>query len=226
MKLHIARSASEVDYGSIHTKINTEAADILMTTTGTADGILCNLDLNRHGGFQLNPGRNSLEVNYLDHFKRIHYASFLIDRGITALPRRSTTADKPVRVMGQKYALVVGVGNYKNAGAGLVNLRFADRDASDFRSFLLSPKGGSFAKENVLTLLNEDATNEQLRTALFTFLSKPRPDDLVVIYLAGHGSPDPNDSRNLYFLTYDTDVDNMAVRHSLCFSCRMSSSAF
>jgi uncharacterized caspase-like protein len=32
---------------------------------------------------------------------------------------------------------------------------------------------------------------------------------LVVIYLAGHGSPDPNDSRNLYFLTYDTEVDNM-----------------
>ena len=30
-----------------------------------------------------------------------------------------------------------------------------------------------------------------------------------MIYLAGHGSPDPNDSRNLYFLTYDTKVDDM-----------------
>jgi hypothetical protein len=209
MKLHIALNASEIDYGTIHTKINTEAADILMTTTGTSDGILCNLDLNRHGGFQLAAGRNSLEVEYKDHFHRIHYASFLVDRGVAAAPRGLIVGGKPVRVTGQKYAVVVGVARYKNAGAGLANLRYADSDATSFRDFLLSPQGGSFPKENILTLLNEDATNEALRSALFTFLSKPRPDDLVVIYLAGHGSPDPNDSRNLYFLTYDTDADDM-----------------
>lgn len=209
LKLHIARGASEIDYGSIHAKINTEAADILMTTTGTAEGILCNLDLNRHGGFQLVPGRNSLEVDYMDHFHRIHYASFIIDRGNARPAQNLVVKGPPVRVTGQKYAVVVGVARYQNAGAGLVNLRYADHDADSFRNFLLSPAGGSFPKENILTLLNEDATSEALRSALFTFLSKPRPDDLVVIYLAGHGSPDPNDSRNLYFLTYDTQVDDM-----------------
>ncbi len=209
MKLHIARSSSEIDYGTIHTRINTEAADILMTTTGTTDGILCNLDLNRHGGFQLAPGRNSLEVDYLDHLHRVHYASFLIDRGVAAAPHNLVASGKPVRVTGQKYAVVVGVARYKNSGAGLVNLRYADSDATSFRNFLISPQGGSFPKENILTMLNEDATSESLRSALFTFLSKPRPDDLVVIYLAGHGSPDPNDSRNLYFLTYDTDPEDM-----------------
>jgi hypothetical protein len=209
LKLHIARSSSEIDYGTIHTKINTEAADILMTTTGTSDEILCNLDLNRHGGFQLTPGRNSLEVDYMDHFHRIHYASFLIDRGVAAAPHNLIASGKPVRVTGQKYAVIVGVARYKNSGAGLVNLRYADSDATGFRDFLISPQGGSFPRDHILTLLNEDATNEAVRSALFTFLSKPRPDDFVVIYLAGHGSPDPNDSRNLYFLTYDTQVDDM-----------------
>lgn len=209
LKLHIARPSSEIDYGSIHAKINTEAADILMTTTGTEEGILLNLDLNRHGGFQLTPGRNSLEVDYMDHFHRIHYASFLVDRGTSRPPQNVIATGRPVKVAGQKYAVVVGVAHYQNAGAGLVDLRYADKDADSFRSFLLSPQGGSFPKDNILTLLNEDATSEALRRALFTFLSKPRPDDLVVIYLAGHGSPDPNDSRNLYFLTYDTQVDDM-----------------
>jgi hypothetical protein len=209
LKLHIAKQSSDIDYGSIHTRINTEAADTLMTTTGTEDGILCNLDLKHHGGFQLTPGRNSLEISYLDHFNRLHYASFLVDRG-TARPSRNLLATgPPVKLGGQKYAVVVGVARYKNAGAGLRDLRYADKDAQDFRDFLESPAGGGFPKENILTLLNEDATSDALRSALFTFLSKPHPDDLVVIYLAGHGSPDPNDSRNLYFLTYDTEVDNM-----------------
>ena len=207
LKLHIARNPTDIDYGSIHTRINTEASDTLMTTTGTADGILCNLDLNRHGGFQLIEGRNSIEVDYLDHFHRLHYASFLLDRG-KGRPARFPPGP-PVRITGQKYAVVVGVAKYQNAGAGLVNLRYADRDADSFRQFLESPSGGSFPKQNILTLLNEDATNEALRSGLFTFLSKPRLDDLVVIYLAGHGSPDPNDSRNLYFLTYDTKVEDM-----------------
>jgi uncharacterized caspase-like protein len=86
---------------------------------------------------------------------------------------------------------------------------YASRDALAFRDFLESPAGGSFAKENVQSLFDEDATVQNLRSALFTFLTKPRPQDLVVIYFAGHGAPDPNDSRNLYLLTYDTAPDDM-----------------
>lgn len=209
VKLHITRNPSEIDYGSIHTRINTEAADILMTTTGTTDGILCNLDLNRHGGFQLNPGRNSIEVEYTDHFRRVHYASFLLDRGVREKPRNLLVSAPPTHLSGQKYAVVVGVSHYQNAGAGLKDLQYADRDATSFRDFLVSPLGGSFPRDNIVLLLNEDATSERVRSALFTFLSKPRPEDLVVIYLAGHGSPDPNDGRNLYFLTYDTKTEDM-----------------
>jgi len=215
--IHINRQTNQISYGSILSKINTEAANILMTTTSTPAGIVCNFDLSHHAGFKLHPGRNSVEMSFTDPFNRPHYASFLLQvtdkdkdkgkRGAPAVARKP--AAPPEKLTGDKYAVVVGVSKYKYAGAGLTNLRFADRDATNFRDFLLSADGGSFPKENILFLVNEDATSENLRSALFTFLTRPRPQDLVVIYFAGHGAPDPNDPRNLYLLTYDAKPDNM-----------------
>jgi uncharacterized caspase-like protein len=57
--------------------------------------------------------------------------------------------------------------------------------------------------------LNQDATTESVRHALFTFLTRPQEQDTVVIYSAGHGAPDPLDPRNLYLLTADSKPDDM-----------------
>jgi len=209
--IHISRQTSQISYGSILGKINTESANIVMTTTSTPEGIVCNFDLSHYAGFRLHRGRNSVEMSFTDPFNRPHYASFLLqvpEKPGKGAPLKRAAAP-PEKITGDKYAVVVGVSRYKYAGAGLSDLRFADRDASAFRDFLLSPDGGSFPKENILFLVNEDATAQNLRSALFTFLTRPRPQDLVVIYFAGHGAPDPNDQRNLYLLTYDTKPDNM-----------------
>lgn len=210
--IRIKRQTNQISYGSILSKINTESANIIMTTSSTPEGIVCNFDLSRHAGFKLHRGRNSVEMSFTDPFNRPHYASFLLqvpEKPGRGAPPVKRAAAPPEKITGDKYAVVVGVSKYKNAGAGLTNLRFADHDATAFRDFLLSPDGGSFPKENILFLVNEDATAENLRSALFTFLTKPRPQDLVVIYFAGHGAPDPNDERNLYLLTYDAKPDNM-----------------
>ena len=58
-------------------------------------------------------------------------------------------------------------------------------------------------------LLNEQATTENIRHALFTFLTAAQPQDTVVIYIAGHGAPDPHDPRNLYLMTADTKPEDM-----------------
>jgi hypothetical protein len=211
MRVHIDKQPIDASYGDIHTKINTEAADDITAKRAVAEGVLCELDLTHWGsGFKLSPGRNSVEAYYVDRYKRVHYASFLLE-----FPeQRSTKMRKPVsappeKIGGEKYAVVVGISKYKNGGMGVANLKYASRDALAFRDFLESPAGGSFPKENVRTLFDEEATSQNLRSALFTFLTKPRPQDLVVIYFAGHGAPDPNDSRNLYLLTYDTQPDDM-----------------
>jgi Caspase domain len=108
--------------------------------------------------------------------------------------------------VGQRYAVVIGVSRYLDQR---LNLRFADRDALAIRDFLVDPKGGGFDPAKVEYLVNGNATAANIRTALFTFLTKPRPNDLVVVYFAGHGAPDPKRPQNYYLLGYDTDVENM-----------------
>ena len=46
---------------------------------------------------------------------------------------------------------------------------------------------------------------------MFVFLQQADWDDLVVIYFAGHGAPDPNRPDNLYLLPHDADLDALAA---------------
>jgi hypothetical protein len=211
--IHLSKRPSQITPGSIFTKVNTDAANIVMTTTTMADGILCKLDLGHRAGFQLHKGRNSVEISFTDTQTRIHYASFLLqtaeDAGTAARGPVKRVSIAPERAAADKYAVVVGISHYSDPSGGLTNLQFADRDARDFRDFLYSPDGGSFPKDNVRMLLNEDATSQNVRSAFFTFLTKAQPQDEVVLYIAGHGAADPNDPRNLYLLTYDTKLEDM-----------------
>ncbi|MFQ5925925.1 MAG: caspase domain-containing protein, partial [Terriglobia bacterium] len=210
LRIHIRKQPNQVNYGSIFARINTESANIIMTTTSTATGFVCEFDLNRRAGFRFRPGRNSVEIELMDNWHRRHYASFLLQTTTRPLaPKAVPPTGEVERIVGQKYAVVVGISRYRYTQEGIPNLRFADRDATAFRDFLLSAAGGSFPGKNLVFLVNESATAQNLRSALFTFLTRTRPEDLVVLYFAGHGSPDPHDRRNLYLLTSDTQPDDM-----------------
>ncbi|MEW6666610.1 MAG: caspase family protein [Thermodesulfobacteriota bacterium] len=132
---------------------------------------------------------------------------------VTRSPTAETAAlPRPPRenvFRGQRWAVVVGISSYKNSNE-IPNLRYADKDASDFYEFLRSPGGGGFPDSHVRLLMNEKATFQAVRDALFTFLQKAIEEDLVVIYISGHGAPDPNNRKNLYLLTYDTNVEQIA----------------
>jgi hypothetical protein len=212
--IHLNRQQQQINYGSVTAKINTMSAGPVMNTVSRPEGIVCEFDLKRYANFLLRPGRNSVEISYSDPYNRVHYASFLLDvggLGETVAGRGIATAKalQPDRRPGAKFAVVVGISRYKNSGSGIPNLRYATADASAFRDFLLSPQGGSFPRDNIKVLLDEDATVQNVRSALFTFLTTPGPQDIVVLYWAGHGAADPNDQRNLYLLTYDTRIDDM-----------------
>ena len=113
----------------------------------------------------------------------------------------------PIR--GQKYALIIGVSRYKNNGKGINNLEFADVDATALYEFLQTPAAGKFARENMLLLTNEQATNASIREALTNFVARAAVNDLLLIFFAGHGAADPYASQNLYVITHDTSVTNM-----------------
>ena len=113
-------------------------------------------------------------------------------------------------VGGQKYALIIGISRYKNNLKGIRNLQYGDADARSIYEFLQRPAGGGFIRENMLLLLNEEATTGRIREALTSFVARASPNDLPLIFLASHGAPDGFAPQNLYVVTHDTIYAEMA----------------
>ncbi len=112
-----------------------------------------------------------------------------------------------------RWAVVIGISNYKydthrDPVHGIPDLRYANRDARAFSEFLLSPEGGAFSPDHVLTLTDEAATIKEVRKAIGDFLAQSLEEDLVILFYAGHGVPDPRNPKNLYLLCYDTEPGN------------------
>lgn len=105
----------------------------------------------------------------------------------------------------RRWAVVIGVGSY--TAPDVADLPSAARDARAVYDFLRSQEGGAFPQNNMLLLTDEQANVRAVREALFVFLQQTGPDDLVVIYFAGHGAPDPSMPSNLYLLPSDADPD-------------------
>jgi hypothetical protein len=121
--------------------------------------------------------------------------------GPQPLPKRSADLNAPGQVA-NKYALVVGVGRFKN---GIQTLQYASKDASDFYSYLVDPRGGNFRKENVIFLRDEYATREAAISGMNRIKALAEEDDLVVLYLSSHGTP-PDKFGGVHVVTYDSEV--------------------
>ena len=107
-----------------------------------------------------------------------------------------------VTKIGEKWAVIIGISKYQDSS---INLEYADRDAQDFYDILTQEKEGFFKKDNIIKLINEQATAQKIRSALGKFLKKPDKDDLFLLYFACHGHNDPDIPDNCYILPYDTD---------------------
>jgi uncharacterized caspase-like protein len=109
----------------------------------------------------------------------------------------------------QHWAVVIGVSDY--ADSRIPKLRYASRDAQALHDWLVSPGGGRYAPSRVKLLTDRNATAAAIKEALYTWLRQTIEEDVVVIYFAGHGSPDsPDTPQNLYLLPYDTRYDAIA----------------
>lgn len=101
-----------------------------------------------------------------------------------------------------RWAIIVGVSQYQNEQ---INLKYAHRDADELYKLIQTPSGGGFAQEHIVKLTDAEATTAKITRALRSFLKKPARDDIVLIYFACHGSPDPDRPDIVYLLTHDTD---------------------
>lgn len=112
---------------------------------------------------------------------------------------------------GQRWALVIGISEY--ADSRIPALNFADQDADAIAEFLRTPQAGmgGFRDSNLLLIKNEEATFQNIRTAIRSWLRQSRPDDVIYVFIAGHGLPDPDRPDDLYLLPYDARLDNLAA---------------
>ncbi len=101
-----------------------------------------------------------------------------------------------------RYALVVGIGQFKN---GIQPLQYTVRDAASFYNFVISPQGASFPRNNVYYLTDQNATRDNIMRYLNAIRNMAGPDDLVVIYMSSHGTP-PDKFGGVHIVTYDTEV--------------------
>ena len=110
----------------------------------------------------------------------------------------------------QRWAVVVGVSDYQDSR--IPSLRYAAADAKSFYNWLISPEGGSQPPARVKLLINEKATGRNVKEALFVWLKQAIEEDMVVIFFAGHGSPEsPDFPENLFLLPYDAQYDSVAT---------------
>jgi hypothetical protein len=127
---------------------------------------------------------------------------------LSAAQTSVTELGKPVnRPIKDKWALIVGISNFVDPS---INLKYAAKDALDFKDFLI--QNANFAPDHVRTLIDKEATRERILDE-FGDSWLPRvagPDDLVVVYVSTHGTPAEVDVGQVnYILAHDTDKNKL-----------------
>lgn len=125
--------------------------------------------------------------------------------GISSTPFNSEFSElQPIR-QDQAFAVIIGVANY--ADPMIPTLRYTVNDAQAVYELLTDPQYGGFKKENVKLLLDQQATVQNIKSAIGSWLPKVTPEDAtVVIFFAGHGAPEQGQT---YWLTHEAEINDL-----------------
>lgn len=127
--------------------------------------------------------------------------------GAPAIAATPSAQDRPATTNSQEmpkvWALVIGVANYRHMPV----LRYTDDDAYRLYAFLKSPEGGAIPDEQMIVLIDEDATRNNILRHMRDLFGKAGPNDLVLLYFSGHGLQGA-------FLPIDYDGHNNQLFHS------------
>lgn len=115
----------------------------------------------------------------------------LSGRGVVAVER-----DAPPVVAGAKpgrgterrlFMLSVGVGEYQDPRLKILRLRNPAGDAQAVAEIFEAPAAVVYQNPEVVALTDKNATRSRIVEALTDLAARAQPDDVVVIFLAGHG---------------------------------------
>src|SRR4051794_13393622 len=103
---------------------------------------------------------------------------------IVALKDQPLQAVQSEGKKGTPHVLTIGVSNYPNQRS---RLAYAAKDAVDVAAVFQAQQGKLFEKVQCETLTDEKATARKIVKALDGLRSRVGPQDMVVVYLSGHG---------------------------------------
>jgi len=159
----------------------------------------------------LAPGRNVIEIAVTDELKQTASKKLTVTMK-TALST-SISKEQSVSKTNNKYAVLIGISNYKDDS--IPDLRYARADAEGLYEVLISENGG-FSRENIRLLVDDAATLTAIKSAIGTWLSrKVQPDDTVLLFYSGHGGIDIDpsgkeaDGMNKYLIPHDALMNDL-----------------
>lgn len=153
--------------------------------------------------FALQEGYNRIEAALL-------FRGAEIERQVAEVTRRPPPSSGPVSPTAQLWFFGVGISDYEIATQ---NLEYAHRDAEELARALAAQEGVLFSRVNTRVLTNAEATERNVRIEMNDFLRQASEEDLIVVFLAGHGVQD--NEQNLYLMTHDADMQRPFTGMSL-----------
>jgi uncharacterized caspase-like protein len=105
------------------------------------------------------------------------------------------------------YAILIGINNY--ASDDIKDLGYAVEDAESIANLLISKLG--YNEENIHLLLNEDATQINIKNTLYQIAMEAGKNDRILVFYGGHGEtmPLPSGGELGYLLPVDGKRENL-----------------
>lgn len=145
--------------------------------------------------FDLNPGTNVIEASLVWRDARIQTQRVEVTREGGDEAPKERVAGKTLWFFG------VGVSDYEKSSQ---NLNFAHRDVEELAKLMQAQEGGLFDRVETRIITNDAATERNVRIQMNEFLDQSAPEDVIVMFLAGHGVTD--EEQSLYFMTHEADL--------------------
>jgi hypothetical protein len=123
--------------------------------------------------------------------------------GITYKEEGAATLAKP-----SFYAIICGTSHYSNPE---INLQFSEKDARSMAKSMQIAASNLFGKDSthifLFTSPGDSVTSKKNITEAFkTIIKKSKPEDIVMIYLSGHGISRGAEKGDFFYLTNETSI--------------------